>query len=141
MSTYDPVALETIQAYSPYELANIAGSHADNDVAKEFFVHVRDAVLDRTDEISADNWGPLMVEDYDGSAHEIADRAPSIYTYRLWQQFVGVRGWEENLDEYGVDLLNDMGKAAAVSLYIIAGRLVSVLAAAIGETIDEETQP
>lgn len=133
---YDQDILATIKEYNAQQLAGCADSYSDNDESAGFFELIRDNVLERTDDIDADDWKRLMVEDYDGSAHEIADQAPNVYTSRLWNQFLGTRAYQEDPSELGAQA-DDMEKAAGVCLYMIAERLVHALADEIQEGITD----
>lgn len=137
---YDQDTIAEIRGYNGHQLANIADSYADNDEAKSFFWSIRDSVLEAAHYFAAEDWNRQMVEDYSGDAAEIADNAPSVYTWAKWQQFVGTSAFREDPTELGFNG-SDMGEGAGICLYIIAQRLVYALAQEIQESItDDDTE-
>lgn len=71
-------------------------------------------------------------EEYDDDAaydmaHEVADAAVPIYTHERWVTFVDLAAYNEDPSELGADA-SDMTELAGVCLYLIAERLVRVLA-------------
>ena len=141
MSTYDPAILQEIKEYTPHRLANLADSYSENDEAGDFLSGIRDAVLEKIDHITdPDDWDRLMVDDYSGDAHEVADGAPSAHhTWTLWQEFLGTQAWQEDPSELGASG-DDMTQAAATCLFIIAGRLVYALAQEIQDSITDDDE-
>ena len=71
-------------------------------------------------------------------AHEIADGAPSVYTWERWQEFVDLAAWREDPDDLGAG--DDMTERAGVCLYIIAERLAKALVQYAVETADEDEE-
>jgi hypothetical protein len=70
-------------------------------------------------------------------AHEVADAAPSVYTFTRWQEFVDLAAWQEDVSEM-TDGSDDMTTAAGICLYLIAERLFRALVDEDRETIDDE---
>jgi hypothetical protein len=123
-----------IRQYSPNGLAVLADCHNDNDAADEFLIGIRDAVIELTDEIGADDWQRLAVENYAGAIDELRDSAVSVYTWEKWQQFIGTRAWSEDLSDWMPDT-TDLDKLAALALYSIAQRLAVALVAEIADCV------
>lgn len=137
---YDPDTIKAIAGYNDHQLANRADSYAGNDEASAFFYSIRDSVLERAEDIDAEDWDQQMVEDYSGQAHEIADGAPDVYTWTRWQEFAGTQAWQEDLSELGWEG-GDLTEAAGIALYMIAQRLVAELAVEIQDSItDDDTE-
>lgn len=138
---YNADNLAEIKAMGSARLAGLIDcAYPDNDEAKAFLTDIRDSVLEQTDYVAAEDWERELVEDYSGSAHEIADNAPNVYTWRMWQQFVGLSGWQWDDDaaDYGSED-TDMNRAASLRLYIIAKRLVRAIAEDIaGNLVDTD---
>jgi hypothetical protein len=98
----------------------------ENEYAIALLKSVRDSVIEATTEYDPEDWNREMVEDYSGRATEIADGAPSVYTWRKWQEFTGLGAWSEDVSEYGP--VEDLDTGATLAVYIIARRLVSAIA-------------
>lgn len=98
--------------------ADCASPDNAESAGAEFLVRVRDDTLDLLER--DDDWHRDTIDD-DGSVHEIADGAPSIYTHTLWKQFVDLAAYFED-PELG-EWPDDLNKVAGVALYQIAERL------------------
>lgn len=133
---FNPESIAEIRAMNANGLAFIAGVSNDNDAANDFLCSVRDSVLEATDEIDTEDWDLEMVDNYSGRADEIADAGPSIYTWEMWSQFIGLRAWQEDISDLSGGE-TDMQKLAQMALYVIAERLVRALAERIAEEIEE----
>ena len=138
------MTLDEIRALSAYALADMAGAatpdSTDSQGAK-FVIDVRDAFAEA---VAYGRIGPDATEHTGDVAAEIADSAPSVYTYTRWQQFVDIGAWQEQPEfvdswaEAGPEL-TDM---AGVALYQIAARLVHALAAELDTDADApDAQP
>lgn len=84
----------------------------------------------------------LLDVDWSDTAHNIADAAPSVYTYELWSQFVDLAAYVE-LDEVVSDGLlevssDNMNGIPAVCLYSIARRLALVLLESLVEALQAD---
>ena len=133
-----------VAALNPFQLGALIEVCPENEEGKSFLAGIRDAVLELTAEIDADDWNRDVIEDYAGAASSVADGAPSVYTWRKWQQFIGVAGWQEDItdygmpDDYGYHGVMDAG--ASLALFAMARRLVSALAEEIAPN-DDDTEP
>lgn len=138
---YNQDVLDTIIGYTPGHLSDRADCGYPYGLeAERFLTSVRDSVIEAAESIAAEDWEREMVDDYSGSAHEIADNAPSIYTTTKWEQFVGLSAFHEDPTELGFDG-GDMEEGAGICLFLIASRLVSALAQEILEGITESEEP
>ncbi len=122
-------AVSEIKELSAYELATLADcSYPDGRTSEGalFLNGVRDAVI-----------GSFVAGELtEDEIHEIADSAPSIYTYTLWQQFADLAAYNEVLDVMP-DSLSD---AANVALYQIADRLATELARMLNDNYDDDDE-
>lgn len=59
-------------------------------------------------------------QDQDERMHEIADGAVPVYTHELWQTFVDLAAYTE-------DVSDELEKVAQLALYMIAARLAAAL--------------
>jgi hypothetical protein len=110
---------------SPYQLAHTADC-ASPDSKESKGARVLLSVFDGV--IEAIEWNPTILEGdaWLDTAHEIADRAPNVYTHQLWQEFVDLAGYQEDISEYG-EYGDDLNRVAGIALYMIAYRLASSL--------------
>lgn len=85
------------------------------DMLDSVLVDVKDRVgyVDDVDDLDPDGLGGDTI-------HEIADSAPSVYTYERWRQFVDLAAWDEDTNQFGD---TDMTTRAGYALYEIAYRL------------------
>jgi hypothetical protein len=135
--------LAEVTAMNPYRLGALIDVSPENDEGKAFLIDIRDAVIEATTEYDPEDWGREMVEDYAGRATEIADGAPNVYTWRKWQQFIGVAGWREDISDYemshdAVGYAGAMDAGASVALFAMARRLVSALAEHVTPSDDDD---
>lgn len=86
----------------------------------QFLRNVEDDVNDR-DEVDED------------TAHEIADANVPVYTHELWQTFVDIAAYNEDVTELAGEVPDDLSKVASIALYMIAERLASALIQARNE--------
>ncbi len=132
--------LDEIKSRSAFALANDADSGCPDAKDSEgglFLTRVRDSLLEQIDYHLGIGWTLAdSIEEIRNDTHEIADGAPSIYTYTMWQQFVDLQAYHEDPTEYGD--VEDMQKAAAICLYIIADRLVYTLLDQIESALADE---
>jgi hypothetical protein len=120
----DALTIEEIKDLNVYQLASIADcaqpDHSESPGAL-MLSGVRDAVLEAIDSGSI----TLTDQDDNGQLDEIADGAPSAYTYECWQQFTDLGAWQEE-PESG-EWPEDLTKTAMIALYQIADRLAHAL--------------
>jgi hypothetical protein len=79
----------------------------------------------------------------DGSVHEIADGAPSVYTHQRWAEFHDLAAYNDDMGEISAltGSYSDMTNAAGVALYMIAERLAwALLREWAEEATDDETE-
>lgn len=111
----------TTETLNPYILASVAEvSPPDNATSPgaEFLISVARAVEDARAE-------GLTSDELEDRVHEIANDAPSIYTYPMFQQFTDLAAWQEDLSGWGE--LTGMEEGARLCLFQIAHRLGSAL--------------
>ena len=135
--------LDEVTAMNSHQLGALIGVSPENDEAEAFLLDIRDSVIEATTEYDPEDWDREMVEDYAGRATEIADGAPNVYTWRKWQQFIGVAGWQEDISGYGMPDDADgyhglMDAGASVALFAMARRLVSALAEEVAPSDDDD---
>ena len=141
MAQYDRITLDAIAAENWLQLARRVDASTDNEAATKFYAKVRDAVLEHVEHVDAEDWERELVDDYSGCRTEIADGAPSVYTYDMWETFIGCRAWEwdsEACSDFAGETTS-MTDQASLRLYLIADALVVSLARDIAETIDHDT--
>jgi hypothetical protein len=131
-----------VTALGAYALGALIDVSPENEEAEVFLTGIRDAVIEAAENIDPEDWDREMVEDYSGRASEIADGAPDVYTWRKWQEFIGVAGWHEDISEYGLGDADGyygvMDAGASLALYSMARRLVSALAEEIAPSDDDD---
>ncbi len=117
---------DEIKSFTAYRLANeaeVTCPDSPESAGAVFLTSVRDATVELLEYKPDVEPSDL---DYDGAVHEIADGAPSCYTYTRWMQFTDLAAWQEDIEEYGPP--EDMNQGAAIALLEIARRLVNTLA-------------
>ena len=130
---YDQETINNIREYSAFILANRADCASPDSLESpgaQMLASVRNDVLERLDYIAADDWEREMEE----AAHEIADSAPSVYTFTTWQQFVDLGAWQADISELGSGE-DDMTRLAMIALYEITRTLVYAIAQEITESL------
>jgi len=138
---YDAGTLADIHGEPVWTLASRVDCRVDTDAAQAFLASVRDAIVGLTDEISADDWEREVVEDYSGSRHEIADNAPDVYTWTLWQEFIGTAAYTWDDDARDLECENagtSMEDRARLRLYLIADALAVSIANDILESLSDD---
>lgn len=102
--------------YTVWQLARMAGV-ADPDswdsAGAKFLVHIETGFVDAEG-----------LDDDD--VHEIADSYVPVYTHDIWQTFVDLAAYGEDVSEWGA-FGDDLTRVAAVALYMIAERLLAAL--------------
>lgn len=123
--------LDDMRKLSAYELAGMAecgNPDSTESAGAALLASVRDDVAE-----AIENRRTL-----DDAAHEIADKAPDVYTAKRWAEFVDLAAYQEDpeLGEWPENLTD----AAGIALYQIAERLVSALWADHDELIAEDDE-
>ncbi len=134
MAKYDQTEIAAITTEPAWQLANRADiSTVETEAATEFLESLRDSVLALTDEIDAEDWDG----EYLGRIAETADSAPSVYTWTVWQEFVGLSAWQfdPDWDESETATMEDR---ARVRLYVIAEMIASSIARDISASVIDD---
>lgn len=131
-------ALASVSGMSAYTLADMAMTTCPDSLdsaGAEFLTAVRSDVVEQlrylvdTAAPEDDPIDPAELAEL-GRQHdvltEVADGAPSIYTFQKFRQFTDLAAWQEDISDYA-DGETDMEKMAGIALYMIAERLVSAL--------------
>lgn len=115
------MTLDDIKQLNAYQLSDYAGcecpTNSETDGA-DFLVNVRDALVEVVE--NAEDVNDLDSDDW----WEVADGAPSVYTYRMWREFVDLGAFAEDVSDFEARDLNQM---AAIALWQIADRLCNAL--------------
>ncbi|MDQ3222056.1 MAG: hypothetical protein M3Q75_01040 [Gemmatimonadota bacterium] len=115
-------AVKDMTAYSLANLADCTLGGPDGHGAP-FLIGVRDHVVEMHEwAVANDVERPDLYERSD----EVADSAVPVYTYDLWQTFVDVSAFSEDISDYGVDV-SDLDRVARTAVYMVAERLASAL--------------
>lgn len=80
-----------------------------------------------------------VADDLSDAAHQIADVCVPIYTHQLWQTFVDLAAYREDLDDIG-GTTGDMERDAMAALYMIGNRLAMALLEELTETNDDDNE-
>ncbi len=78
-----------------------------------------------------------LTRELEEELHEVADAAPSVYTFTRWQEFTDLAAWQEDATELGASA-DDLTAAAGIALYAIAERLALALVESWGEELAAE---
>ena len=136
-------ALSSVRDLNAYQLARNAEC-ADPDTldspGAKLLLGVRDDLIERLESEREDgqSWAQVFGDlDDEGQLGEIADAAPDVYTARMWNQFVDLAAYQEDISGYVTAEIQPSGKAlllieslesaARMALYMIAERLVNAL--------------
>jgi hypothetical protein len=114
--TWEPVTPEDVyRILSDCDIST--DSHEGSTWVRRVIGSVREAAAERAAGNDGRDW-PDMI-------HEVADSAVPIYTYDIWEVFVGVRAyqWSAEVAQAFGDLSNDMEKAATIVLYYMAEQI------------------
>ena len=156
MTSETPV-LPTFRHLTTWHLANLAGcgspdrpdgigvsppadlSTVDPSPGAKFLRSVADDLAERIAYVFADldPAGCDLARELDEEVREVADAAPSIYTFTRWQEFTDLAAWQEDATELGASA-DDLTGAAGVALYVIAERLALALVESWGEELAAE---
>jgi len=156
MTSETPV-LPTFRHLTTWHLANLAGcgspdrpdgigvsppadlSTVDPSPGALFLRSVADDTAERIAYHFADldPAGCDLARELEGEVQEVADAAPSVYTFTRWQEFTDLAAWQEDATELGASA-DDLTGAAGVALYVIAERLALALVDAWAEELAAE---
>jgi hypothetical protein len=156
MTSETPV-LPTFRHLTTWHLANLAGCGSPDrpdgigvsppadlsTVAPSpgalFLRSVADDLAERIAYVFADldPAGCDLARELEGEVQEVADAAPSVYTFTRWQEFTDLAAWQEDATELGASA-DDLTGAAGVALYVIAERLALALVESWGEELAAE---
>jgi len=124
-------ALDEVATLPVYRLSDMADCPEPSDeTGRLFLVSIRNDFVDRAKH---------GYEDEDELIHEVADNAPSLYTHRMWCEFVELCAYREDVSDY-VTNDTDMEQRARVALYMIAERLVRRLVEELADIENEEEE-
>ena len=116
--------------------AGVSGPDSATSPGAEWLALVYLSALEIVDDLTDKDWSvSAMLEDGDtfDMITDTADHVVPIYTHNLWQVFVDLTAYTEDVDEYEPE---DMTQSASVALYLIARRLIETTLDGIAE--DEE---
>jgi len=127
--------MTTLTRHKTYHLASLADTaspdHPLVDNAQAFPPSPGAIFLHRVEDATAEAIVNAEGEDVNDLVHEVADSCVPIYTHELWQTFVDLAAYNEDVGtEYG-----DLTSLASLALYGVACRLVEAL---VAEWIDEK---
>lgn len=131
MATYDQTEVSAIADETAWKIANRADVSCPNtEESRKFLESLRDNVLALTREIAAEDWD----REYPDRIAETADNAPSVYTWTVWQEFIGLSAWQfdPDWDESETATMEDR---ARVRLYVIAEIIAGSIAHDISASI------
>ena len=112
--------------YNVWELARMADCASPDDEHSPGATFLLGVQADMAERVAwaADN-DEVVDEDV---VSEVAGGAVPVYTHELWQAFVDLCAYAEDISDYGTDAA-DMTATAGVALYCIAERLAFALRA------------
>lgn len=131
---------------APYGLANLADCSCpdgEDSPGARMLASVLSSTLELVEYRAEDladvepvGHGWVDILDYNGGIHEVADGAPSVYTYTRWQEFVDLAAWEEDTSDLG-DPMDDLTQSAGIALYLIAQRLSHAIIGELADTVSD----
>ncbi len=113
--------MRELNAWHLTTMADCAPPDSVESPGAALLLSVRDNTLEAVGSALEDGDTPESIR-FGDDIHEIADNAPSVYSYTLFQQFADLGAWQEDISEW--DGLTDMEQGARQALYQIAERLV-----------------
>ncbi len=120
--------------------AGVAGPDSVTSPGADWLRLVYGSALEIAEQIRDNGWTvSAMIEDGDGLdlVTESADSVVPIYTHNLWEVFVDLAAYTEEIEDY--EIVDNLNHAASVALYLIAERLISVTLDEIAANEDETT--
>ena len=116
---------------------------ADDSPGAGVLASVRNTILeayaDAVNDLDADDYTAPDAETLDGTIHEAADGAPSVYTHTAWSEFVDLAAYQEDLDELGpIHGDNLVQSVAMTAVYMIGRRLAEALVEELREALQED---
>lgn len=121
---------QPVKDWSAFRLSNevgISSAPPTESQGSKFLESVRDAFIERMEFQRSDalaKW--RMDEDALDIIHEVVKGCVPVYRDLIWEAFVGLRAWSEDLAELGGPE-TDMTKNAETALYLIGCRLGDIL--------------
>ena len=113
------------------ELESLANVSGIDDAGLKYLTRVVEGV----EEAYADYEG--RPDEFSDLIHEIVDSALSVYTYEIWETFIGLSAWEEDVSEYGSP--EDMTSAASWAISMIGERAANAIWHKLQEEEEEES--
>lgn len=140
----DPTSLELAlrdikdrNAYHLTDSADCGSPDMRDSEGAAFLIGVRDSVIDSWE--SNDDLGIVTeIDAWRDVITEIASDAPSVYTHTVWQQFVDLAAYHEDISDYGAVDGDNLESVANSALYIIAERLADALFSELVEAAVED---
>ena len=121
---------QPVKDWSAFRLSNeadISSAPPTESQGSKFLESVRDAFIERMEFQRSDALGAWRIsEDAVDIIHEVVKGCVPVYRDLIWEAFVGLRAWSEDLSELGGPE-TDMNKNAMTALYMIGCRLGDVL--------------
>ena len=121
---------QPVKDWSAFRLSNevgISSAPPTESQGSKFLELIRDAFIERMEFQRSDalaKW--QMDEDVLDIIHEVVKGCVPVYRDLIWEAFVGLRAWSEDLSELGGPE-TDMTKNAETALYLIGCRLGDIL--------------
>ena len=121
---------QPVKDWSAFRLSNevgISSAPPTESQGSKFLELIRDAFIERMEFQRSDalaKW--QMDEDVLDIIHEVVKGCVPVYRDLIWEAFVGLRAWSEDLAELGGPE-TDMTKNAETALYLIGCRLGDIL--------------
>ena len=121
---------QPVKDWSAFRLSNevgISSAPPTESQGSKFLELIRDAFIERMEFQRSDalaKW--RMDEDALDIIHEVVKGCVPVYRDLIWEAFVGLRAWSEDLAELGGPE-TDMTKNAETALYLIGCRLGDIL--------------
>lgn len=131
-------AINELDAFQLAGMADVQGPDSLESAGAKFLTSIRRSFAEQIEYFAesseADNAEDLANEFRDSADEctEIADSAPSVYTYERFHEFTDLAAWQEDISDY-VSGESDMEKLAGIALYVIAERLLSELVTYVEE--------
>ena len=121
---------QPVKDWSAFRLSNevgISSAPPTESQGSKFLESVRDAFIERMEFQRSDALGAWRIsEDAVDIIHEVVNGCVPAYRDLIWEAFVGLRAWSEDLAELGGPE-TDMTKNAETALYMIGCRLGDIL--------------
>lgn len=134
MAKYDSGTIAEIVGENIRQTAYRAGIYnVETDEASEFLARVANSVIALTTEIDPEDWE----RKYPALIAEIADNDTGVYTWTVWQEFIGLSAWQFD-PEWDEPECATMEDRARVRLFVIAEIVAGSIAEDIATSIIED---